>query len=95
MRSDSAFMDYSNPTKTEVLQEYFVPIDQFADYIGDLRRTLSDEKDFNLLNITIRYVEHNDESLMSYAKDDMFALESKKEFRHGNDCFPFESIVVR
>jgi FAD/FMN-containing dehydrogenase len=74
MRSDSAFMDYSNPTKTEVLQEYFVPIDQFADYIGDLRRTLSDEKDFNLLNITIRYVEHNDESLMSYAKDDMFAL---------------------
>jgi FAD/FMN-containing dehydrogenase len=74
MRSDSAFMDYSNPTKTEVLQEYFVPIDQFADYIDDLRRTLSDEKDFNLLNITIRYVEHNDESLMSYAKDDMFAL---------------------
>lgn len=74
MRSDSAFMDYSNPTKTEVLQEYFVPIDQFADYIDDLKRTLSDEKDFNLLNITIRYVEHNDESLMSYAKDDMFAL---------------------
>ncbi|MFF2857478.1 FAD-dependent oxidoreductase, partial [Peribacillus sp. NPDC058002] len=52
MRSDSAFMDYSNPTKTEVLQEYFVPIDQFADYIDDLRKTLSDEKDFNLLNIT-------------------------------------------
>ncbi|MBT2648450.1 FAD-binding oxidoreductase [Bacillus sp. ISL-34] len=74
MRSDSAFMDYSNPNKTEVLQEYFVPIDQFADYIDDLRKTLSDEKDFNLLNITIRYVEHNDESLMSYAKDDMFAL---------------------
>ncbi|MGE7650008.1 FAD-binding oxidoreductase [Peribacillus frigoritolerans] len=74
MRSDSAFMDYSNPTKTEVLQEYFVPIDRYADYIDDLRRTLSDEKDFNLLNITIRYVEHNDESLMSYSKDDMFAL---------------------
>ncbi|CAH0246215.1 Decaprenylphosphoryl-beta-D-ribose oxidase [Peribacillus frigoritolerans] len=74
MRSDSAFMDYSNPTKTEVLQEYFVPIDRYADYIDDLRKTLSDEKDFNLLNITIRYVEHNDESLMSYAKDDMFAL---------------------
>lgn len=74
MRSDSAFMDYSNPSKTEVLQEYFVPIDQFADYIDDLRKTLFDEKDFNLLNITIRYVEHNDESLMSYAKDDMFAL---------------------
>ncbi|WP_285767128.1 FAD-binding oxidoreductase [Peribacillus sp. SI8-4] len=74
MRSDSAFMDYSNPSKTEVLQEYFVPVDQFADYIDDLRNVLTDEKDFNLLNITIRYVEQNDESLLSYAKDDMFAL---------------------
>ncbi|MFB7639292.1 FAD-dependent oxidoreductase [Peribacillus butanolivorans] len=74
MRSDSAFMDYSHPSKTEVLQEYFVPIDQFADYIDDLRKTLSDEKEFNLLNITIRYVEQNEEALMSYAKDDMFAL---------------------
>ncbi|MFJ7754778.1 FAD-dependent oxidoreductase [Peribacillus muralis] len=74
MRSDSAFMDYSNPTKTEVLQEYFVPVDHFTDYIDDLRNVLSNEKDFNLLNITIRYVEKNDESLMSYAKDDMFAL---------------------
>ncbi|MFD6440769.1 FAD-binding protein [Peribacillus sp. NPDC060186] len=74
MRSDSAFMDYNNPNKTEVLQEYFIPVDQFTDYIDDLRDNLKDEKDFNLLNITIRYVEQNEEALMSYAKDDMFAL---------------------
>jgi decaprenylphospho-beta-D-ribofuranose 2-oxidase len=74
MRSDSAFMDYNNPDKTEVLQEYFIPVDQFTDYIDDLRETLKDESDFNLLNITIRYVEKNEEAFMSYAKDDMFAL---------------------
>jgi decaprenylphospho-beta-D-ribofuranose 2-oxidase len=74
MRSDSLFMDYNSANKTEVLQEYFVPIDQYTSYIDDLRNTLKDEKDFNLLNITVRYVGKNDEAVMSYAKDDMFAL---------------------
>jgi FAD/FMN-containing dehydrogenase len=74
MRSDSLFMDFNSANKTEVLQEYFVPIDQYTAYIDELRDTLKDEKDFNLLNITVRYVGKNDEAVMSYAKDDMFAL---------------------
>ena len=73
MRSDSAFMEYENPNRTEVLQEYFVPIDAFAEYIDDLRKALNEEE-FNLLNITIRYVEKNENAVLSYAKDDMFAL---------------------
>ncbi|PGD51956.1 FAD-binding oxidoreductase, partial [Bacillus toyonensis] len=59
MRSDSAFMEYDNPNLTEVLQEYFVPIDGFAVYIDDLRNVLSEEE-LNLINITIRYVEKNE-----------------------------------
>ncbi|MFJ5623670.1 FAD-binding protein [Peribacillus loiseleuriae] len=74
MRSDSTFMEYDSSNKTEILQEYFVPVDQFTAYIDDLRETLKDEKNFNLLNITVRYVEKNEEAIMSYAKDDMFAL---------------------
>ncbi|MFC4618160.1 FAD-dependent oxidoreductase [Camelliibacillus cellulosilyticus] len=73
MRSDSQFMDYDSPKRTEVLQEYFVPIDEFAAYIDDLRALLSKE-DLNLLNITIRYVNRDEQAVMSYAKDDMFAL---------------------
>lgn len=73
MRSDSEFMEYENPNRTEVLQEYFVPIDQFAEYIDDLRAVLEKEE-LNLLNITIRYVEHDEDAVLSYAKDDMFAL---------------------
>jgi FAD/FMN-containing dehydrogenase len=73
MRSDSAFMEYDNPNLTEVLQEYFVPIDSFAEYIDDLRSVLNEEE-LNLLNITIRYVEKNENAVLSYAKDDMFAL---------------------
>lgn len=74
MRSDSLFMDYNSANKTEVLQEYFVPVDQYTAFIDELRDTLKDEKDFNLLNITVRYVGKNDEAVMSYATDDMFAL---------------------
>lgn len=73
MRSDSAFMEYENPNRTEVLQEYFVPMDRFAKYIDDLRNVLNKEE-LNLLNITIRYVEKNENAVLSYAKDDMFAL---------------------
>lgn len=74
MRSESTFMEYENINKTEVLQEYFVPVDQFTSYIDDLRKTLEQEEDFNLLNITVRYVKKNEEAVMSYAKEDMFGL---------------------
>ncbi|MFC3210180.1 FAD-binding oxidoreductase [Planomicrobium okeanokoites] len=74
MRSDSEFMEYSHPENTEVLQEYFVPVKNFEAYIDDLRETLIDEEDFNLLNITIRYVEKNEKAVLSYAKEDMFSL---------------------
>lgn len=33
-----------------------------------------EKKELNLLNITIRYVEHDEDAVLSYAKDDMFAL---------------------
>jgi decaprenylphospho-beta-D-ribofuranose 2-oxidase len=74
MRSDSGFMEYDSGTRTEVLQEYFVPVNEFTSYIENLRDVLSNEKDFNLLNITVRFVDKNDHAVMSYAKDDMFAL---------------------
>jgi FAD/FMN-containing dehydrogenase len=73
MRSESQFMEYENANRTEVLQEYFVPVDEFASYIDDLRKLLKRE-DLNLLNITIRYVEEDEQAVLSYAKEDMFAL---------------------
>ncbi|SFC70361.1 FAD/FMN-containing dehydrogenase [Bacillus sp. 491mf] len=73
MRSDSAFMEYENPNQTEILQEYFIPVDRFSPYIDDLRNVLNQEE-LNLLNITIRYVTKNENAVLSYAKEDMFAL---------------------
>ncbi|MFI8709341.1 FAD-dependent oxidoreductase [Bacillus sp. NPDC077411] len=73
MRLDSAFMEYENPNRTEILQEYFIPVDNFSIYIDDLRGILEREE-LNLLNITIRYVTKNESAVLSYAKEDMFAL---------------------
>jgi len=85
MRGDSKFMEYENPNKTEILQEYFVPIDEFTSYLDDLREVLEKEE-LNLLNITVRYVNKDEEAVLSYAKEEMFALvllinqgKSKKE----------------
>jgi decaprenylphospho-beta-D-ribofuranose 2-oxidase len=73
MRSESEFLLYENEKNTDVLQEYFVPIEEFPAYIDDLRDVLSQE-DLNLVIITIRYVQKNEDAVLSYAKDDMFAL---------------------
>lgn len=74
MRSDSEFMEYDNSRKTEVLQEYFVPVDEFESYIPELKTVLEAHPDFNLLNVTVRYVDQNDNAVLSYAKEDMFSL---------------------
>src|SRR5699024_256314 len=37
MRSDTQFMEYDSISRVEVLQEYFVPVSEFTNYIDDLR----------------------------------------------------------
>lgn len=74
MRSDTQFMEYDSISRVEVLQEYFVPVSEFTNYIDDLRDILLRAEDLNVLNITVRYVEKNEEAVLSYAHDDMVAL---------------------
>ncbi len=73
MRGESKFLEYEAENDTDVLQEYFVPVDGFADYIDDLRDVLSEE-DLNLLNITVRYVNHEEGPVLSYSDEELFAL---------------------
>jgi hypothetical protein len=73
MRSDSKFMDFEQPGRTEILAELFIPIDEFPNLINDLKLILTKEH-LNLLNITIRFVEKDEQAILSYAKEDMFGL---------------------
>ncbi|CAN7263478.1 FAD-binding oxidoreductase [Paenibacillus sp. LjRoot56] len=73
MRSESDFMNYSSDTKNDLLQEFFIPVEHFASFINGIKPILQEEQ-LNLLNITVRYVNQDEEAALSYAKSDMFAL---------------------
>ncbi|WP_145138196.1 FAD-binding oxidoreductase [Paenibacillus sp. Y412MC10] len=73
MRSESEFMEYGQPGANDLLQEYFIPVNQFADFVHGMKDIVRDHK-LNLLNITVRYVQEDREAVLSYAQKDMFAL---------------------
>ncbi|MFP7296810.1 FAD-dependent oxidoreductase [Neobacillus niacini] len=77
MRGNSAFMEFTKPGRVEVLQEFFVPVEQYEEYITDLKRYLpANDKndDFKIHNITVRYAAKDDYTYLNYAKEDMFGL---------------------
>ncbi|QOT00262.1 FAD-binding oxidoreductase [Brevibacterium sp. JNUCC-42] len=73
MRSESQFMEYKEAGQNDLLQEYFVPIHEFTSFTKSLKSVL-DEEDLHILNITVRYVTKDEEAMLSYAREDMFAL---------------------
>jgi FAD/FMN-containing dehydrogenase len=77
MRSESTFMEYTKPGRVEVLQEFFVPIESYEEYIKDLQVMLpsNDKKnDLKIHNITVRYAPKDDLTSLNYAKENMFGL---------------------
>jgi len=77
MRSESTFMEFTKPGRVEVLQEYFVPLQSYEEYIRDLKNLLSandKDDDFKVHNITVRYAAKDNFTSLNYAKEDMFGL---------------------
>jgi len=73
MRPPITFLEYYSSSNTDILQEYFIPIENFASFIDSLRKIIRDE-DINLLSVTIRHVPENKEAFLSYSKNDRFAV---------------------
>ena len=67
------FLAYDNPEATDILQEYFIPVENFPQFFVSLRRELVDFY-VNLLSITLRYLRENRESYLSYATSNMIAV---------------------
>lgn len=77
MRSESTFMEFTKPNQVEVLQEYFVPVNQFEDYMQDLKQLLSSNdknEDFKIHNITVRYAAKDELTSLNYASEDMLGM---------------------
>ena len=58
---------------TDILQEYFVPRQRFADFVDGLRTVVAKEG-ANLLNVTIRSIEPDTITALPYAPEESFAL---------------------
>jgi len=67
------FLEYSSSEDTDILQEYFIPIEKFSSFFGELSKEL-ERYEVNLLSITLRYLKENHESYLAYAIDDMIAV---------------------
>ena len=73
MRPIIKFLDYYSPKNTDILQEYFIPMNRFVEFVDSLRGIIQKEH-INLLSITIRYVPQDKESFLPYAKENSFAF---------------------
>ena len=67
------FLDHISPYNSDIIQEYFIPIDNFVSFIDGLRVILNEQK-VNLLGVTIRYVPKNNETFLTYGKKEAFSI---------------------
>ena len=56
-----------------ILQEYFIPVDQFENFVQKLK-TITNQHNVKLLNVGIRYVKADKETVLSYAPKNSFAF---------------------
>ena len=73
MRPPVKCLEFNSKTSSDLLQEYFIPLDQFVAFSKALKKAVKDEK-INLLNVTVRYVPKDTRAKMAYAKSDVFAF---------------------
>ncbi len=59
-------LDDNDPSRTDILHEYFVPPGRFGDFIDACQKVIPSSYQ-ELLNITLRYVAADTESLLAYA----------------------------
>lgn len=62
-----------NSQRYDVLHEYFVPPEKFEDFIEALRLEVL-KHDMNLLNVTIRQLNRDEDTLLAYANQDVFSF---------------------
>ncbi|MBO1511219.1 FAD-binding oxidoreductase [Metabacillus bambusae] len=77
MRSESTFMEFTKPGRVEVLQEFFIPVHSYEEYITDVKQLLlpnDKNEDFKVHNITVRYAAKDNHTTLNYAKEDMLGL---------------------
>jgi decaprenylphospho-beta-D-ribofuranose 2-oxidase len=73
MRPPVRFLEYYSEKDTDILQEYFIPIESFPGFINAFRKLVVKSK-INLLSVTTRFMRKNKESVLSYSHKDTIAI---------------------
>lgn len=73
MYSDFQFIWPADFSKHDILHEYFIPLDKAHIFIDELR-TITQKHQQNLLNVTIRHLLADQDSLLPYAKQEMLSF---------------------
>jgi hypothetical protein len=64
----------SRASSTYVLQEYFVPVDRFDEFVPKLRDVLHRRHRVNVINVSIRHAKPDPGSLLAWARTEVFAF---------------------
>jgi FAD/FMN-containing dehydrogenase len=73
LNEPSSWFSNRDPASTEVLQEYFVPKERFAEFVDGARAVLL-RHPTDLLNVTVRDLEPDRDTVLRYARASMFSL---------------------
>lgn len=65
-RSPIERIQYESAKDTDILQEYFVPLQTFVPFIQGVAEVVK-RRHLNLLSATVRYIEANDDAMLNYA----------------------------
>jgi FAD/FMN-containing dehydrogenase len=68
-----SLIENKDTSSTDLLQEYFIPERNFTQFINDIKPILKNSK-IDLLNITIRGVQQDNDSYLNYARENVFGF---------------------
>lgn len=73
MRPDASHVYIETPRETNLLQEYFIPVDNLISFIASLEKITKD-LNFNLMLVSLRFIPKNTENFLSYTTTDRIGI---------------------
>jgi len=74
LRTPSEWFANRDPKFTEILHEYFVPPQRLAEFLDRVRPIVRRRNGMDLLNMTLRPVQRDEDTLLAYARQDEIGL---------------------
>jgi FAD/FMN-containing dehydrogenase len=73
LNDNVSLIENKDSSSTDLLQEYFIPERNFTQFINEIKPILKNSK-IDLLNITIRGVQQDNDSYLNYARESVFGF---------------------